>query len=183
VAKTLKTVNEPLKTEIKVALIGFAGLILAAIIGGVFSLHQNTKSFSPVSGDKAPTQAATSPAKGNENSSTGKLKDAHTSGGAPIPSKEPPRVEPAAAGLASPLNICDAGPGRTRVEVVLRVKPGADLYADNHICRGNISSTENMVIFLPQGTHHLVLKSGAKTCPADPTLPLPDGQPVIMDCQ
>jgi len=181
VTKTLKTVKEPLKTEIKVAFIGFAGLILAAIIAGVFSLHQNMKPLASVSADKPPAQAA--PAKGNDNSSTDKPKAPLTSGGKPIPSKKPLRVDAAPAGLASPLNICDAGPGRTRVEVVLPVKPGADLYADNQICRADIPSTENMVIFLPQGTHHLVLKSGAKSCSADSTLPLPDGQPVIMECQ
>jgi hypothetical protein len=116
---------------------------------------------------------------------TGKPKSGHPSKVEPTQkTQHQPVDEPTVAATpASSPGICDAGPHRAQVQLALPVTPGADLYADNQVCRENIPSESNMVIFLPQGTHHLVLRRGTVSCSADPTVPLPNEQPVIITCQ
>jgi hypothetical protein len=175
--------------------IGAIATVAVAIITGVFSLHQTPtlqnatqttqQSVQPQAPPPTIVVAPNMPVTVTNNFSTSKPKP-----GAPVGvelARQPqhqlvnnPAIPDASI---SAQGICDAGPHRVKVKLAVPVMPGANLYADDQVCKENVASEENMVIFLPQGTHHLVLKRGSLSCSADATLPLPNDPAVIFTCQ
>jgi hypothetical protein len=102
----------------------------------------------------------------------------------PLDTKPPDPVPAKPATTPTSLSgICDAGPDRVAIHLVLPLMEDADLYADGQMCREQIPSKVNMTIFLANGTHHLVLKRDDESCSAYATVTSPENQQVILRCE